>query len=364
MAKYQKNPLTEPLLKSLPRPFEKRALDCFRSILLYTSPTGDVAPAQRIVEALYAAPELRDEVYLQLIKQTRANPNKPCLLRTWHLLLIVATVFPSTRNSETVIKTHLTEESKNPDPHIASLAQFTYIRFNARCLVGKPLIGVGISLIQRIPTDDVTPRVRFGGSLYEQMWHQKNQYPLFPVPMIVHQMATAILDRGAENIEGIFRLSGNGRVIAEMKEKINQGELPLGEGTINDIATVFKQWFGSLDDPIVHRDFLPRFRTAFETKDYMAFVAELPQVHQLTLKYLIGFLQRMKRAEAQTKMTENNLAIVFGPNLIDLEGIKEPLEISEASQMAQDFIGFLIRTWDTSDIYPPAPELLQPSVTP
>jgi hypothetical protein len=58
------------------------------------------------MEALYAVPELRDEVYMQLIKQTRENPNRPCLLRTWQLV-IVATVFPSTGDSETVIKTHL-----------------------------------------------------------------------------------------------------------------------------------------------------------------------------------------------------------------------------------------------------------------
>jgi hypothetical protein len=145
-----------------------------------------------------------------------------------------------------------------------------------------------------------------------------------------------------------------------MEEKINQGELPFNQGTIHDVASVFKQWFGKLDDPIVHRDVLPRFTTAFETKEYMSFISELPQVHQLTLKYLIGFLQRMKKAEAQTRMTENNLAIVFGPNLLDLEALKDPLQISEASQMAQDFIGVLVRSWDTSDIYPPPPELLQP----
>jgi hypothetical protein len=178
--------------------------------------------------------------------------------------------------------------------------------------------------------------------------------------MIVHQMATTFIERGAENVEGIFRLSGYGRVIAEMEERINQGELPFNQGTIHNVVSVFKQWFGKLDDPIVHRDVLPRFRTAFETKEYMPFISELPQVHQLTLKYLIGFLQRMKKSDGQTRMTENNLAIVFGPNLLNLEALKDPLQISEASQMTQDFLGVLIRSWGTLDIYPLAPELLQP----
>jgi hypothetical protein len=72
----------------------------------------------------------------------------------------------------------------------------------------------------------------------------------------------------------------------------------------------------------------------------------------------------MTRAQDQTKMTEVNLSIVFAPNLLDLAAVGDPLKISEASQMAQDFLSSLMRNWDTSDIYPPAPELLQPAEKP
>jgi hypothetical protein len=81
------------------------------------------------------------------------------------------------------------------------------------------------------------------------------------------------------------------------------------------------------------------------------------------MKYLIGFLKRIVAAGEITKMTPKNLSICFAPNIIDTSGVTDPLQMSQYSEMSQDFIITLIETWDTTPIYPPPPEAMNSALT-
>jgi hypothetical protein len=355
-------PLQDPLLCALDAKTEKLAFLCFRWILIYTGVENQRNPAayaERLVNALRETPILRDEVMFQLMKQTCGNPNPDWLLRTWELFLIVVTCFPSTKNSEIWIKSHFSHHIRDPVQDIAELAQFCYIRFAARCAVGKPLDGVSAGFIQSIPVQFKIGHCVFGASIYEQLWNQRRSVRKLPIPYMLHHMAGLLLVKGAEQTEGIFRLPGNLRRVNEMADEANKGRDAVSAAPMNDIASLFKKWVRDLPDPIVNMDSIDRLRIASEDKSYSNFVETLPRAHHLTLMYLVGFLQRMVRAEAVTMMTAKNLSIVFAPNIVQLnDSYTNETIIQMFATIGREFMEFLIVNWDTSPIYPLSPELL------
>jgi hypothetical protein len=291
------------------------------------------------------------------MKQTQRNPNVGWLQRTWELFLIVVTFFPSTQNSEKWIKSHFSRNTQHPIPAIANLAQFCYIRFSARCATGQPLQNAPVGYIQSIPTQFQTGRQQFGSSIYEQIWNQRRSVRKLPIPYIVHHMADHMLRKGCEQTEGLFRLPGNLKNVEEMAAATNAGRDAIAPAPMNDIASLFKKWFRDLPDPVVTKASLPKLRNAHEDQTYVEFASELPRAHMLTFMYLIGFLQRLAKSEAVTLMGPKNLAIVFGPNVVQTDETSET-GIKLFAEIAIALITTLIEKWDTHEMYPLNPELL------
>lgn len=365
LAAYQADALGEPLLDGIAKTAVRPAIDCFKHILAYTGADGSTKQlgqpivANKIVSHLMTLPELRDEVFFQLVKQTRQNPNQEVLQRTWELFLIIATLFPSSRNSEVWIKAHLLASSKGETPVIAELAQFTYIRFNVRCQIGKPLPAPSMTMFKTFIQDRLSGHASFGASLYEQLWNQRLTHPKMPIPHLVHEMAEALIEKGAERSEGIFRLSGNLKKVKQMEQTINEGGDPVRSADLNDVASLFKSWFASLPESLVTDSHLGALQTAFETHTHLDFVKTLPHAHIYSLKYLIGFLKRLVPAEPITKMTPKNFAIVFAPNIVYSGSITDPAMLTKQGEVAQDLIITLIADWDVTDVYPPPESFFQ-----
>jgi hypothetical protein len=363
LSSFQSTPIKEPLLKNLPARLDKLSVEMFKIILTYTgadgSEAGNVNRLMKFVTAVSVDAELRDEAYMQLIKQTRENPNPEWCYHTWELFLLAATLFPSTRNSEHWIKAHIAECLKNADPRLAEIVQFTFIRYTARCAIGKTVDGPFLpGAIRQIMSAHLETAPHFGASLHEQVWCQRTTYPLLPIPMMVHQIATALLASGAEGREGVFRLPGNMKKVSEMQTAIGERDAVLDSAEIHDLGSLFKAWFSNLPESIVGQELVPALKTASETHTFIEFANALPQLPQLTLKYLIGFLRRMAKSEAVTRMGPPNLAMVFAPNIVDVTNTTDPMQVAKVSEVSKEFLMTLINEWDVSDIYPLNPEIL------
>lgn len=357
ITQFSKDPLEFSLIKLSSPSDEKNAVKCFKLILGYTGviyvKVAGIC-ADQLVQIMTNNPCLHDEVYFQLIKQTRHNPNIEWELKTWELFLIITTIFPSSRNSENWIKSHLAQNLNSPNRTIAEYAQLSYIRFSARCAIGKPKTNLELNYSVKIPKQITQDYCPFVSSIYEHLWFQRKAYPNVKIPMIVHKMATAILEKGAENTEGIFRLPGNMKLVQEMIVRIGKGEDPLQEAKLHDVLSLFKQWFRDLPNPTCPVESLPYLKTAHETQTYLDFVSNhIPPAHLNLLGYLIGFLQRLVKSAEITKMNSKNMAIVFAPNIVQPSvDINEPTQIKEYSEISISFLKFLIDNWDVSNFYP------------
>jgi hypothetical protein len=316
--------------------------------------------ALKLVNAVVESPELRDEVYFQLIKQTRNNPRADCCLRTWDLFLVLATVCPSSRESENWVKSHLARYAKHSDAKVADIAQFAYIRFSARCSIGKDLESVNMQEISRIPQDPYLCRRVFGASVYEQLWYQRPTFPNCPFPVLVHRMAELLVAKGVETTEGSFRRSGNVRKVQELEEALNAGKDFMAGAELHDLCSLFKTWFVRLPDKIVPQDLVGLLRSAFETSDFPNFVSLISPTHFILLKYLIGFLKRVRLAEPATKMGAVNLAICFAPVIVFTPKLTCPVQMAKASETSHAFTMWLLNNLETDDVYPPPPAFVAP----
>jgi hypothetical protein len=120
--KFQADPIKTPLLLTKNRSEAKISIAAFKLILKWTgagpaSRKGQCSAStcRKLLKILKDAPEVRDEIFCQLVKQTRKCPDPGCLSNTWDLFLIVATIFPSSQDSEGFIKSHLANCAKAPN---------------------------------------------------------------------------------------------------------------------------------------------------------------------------------------------------------------------------------------------------------
>lgn len=88
---WSKDTLTKPLLRSLDKVLKKEAPELFRLIQIYM---GDKKSKQNaslntcldLTIKGWSLPSIRDELYLQLVKQTTYNQNAESLQRGWELM--------------------------------------------------------------------------------------------------------------------------------------------------------------------------------------------------------------------------------------------------------------------------------------
>ncbi|KAH0790796.1 RhoGAP domain containing protein [Histomonas meleagridis] len=355
MTQFSKEPLTSSLIKLSNPADQKNAVKCFKLILTYIGVTkGPANSAEQLVQILNNNPSLYDEVYFQLIKQTRQNPEPEWELKTWNLFLIIATIFPSSRNGEIWIKSHLAQRSSAHRREISHLAQLCYIRFTSRCAIGKPKTDLGLGYVSRIPQQINNEYCAFDASIYEHLWFQRKKYPNFPIPIIVYQMSEAILQKNPGAMEGIFRLPGNIKLVQQMASDYSKGTIDFQNAKLFDVLSLFKMWFRDIPNPIVPAETLPCLKTAFETNDYINFVVKnLPTAHLKLFGFLVGFLQKLIKFENVTKMGSKNMAIVFAPNIVQTAAdFTEPGQIKQYSDISIAFMTFMLDNWDTKEYYP------------
>jgi hypothetical protein len=82
----------------------KRAINMFADVLKYMGATSDdvtyvasIKISQKLLNQAIQCPDLKDELYMHLIKQTRGNPNLKPQLKAWELFYLVMSYVPPSK---------------------------------------------------------------------------------------------------------------------------------------------------------------------------------------------------------------------------------------------------------------------------
>ncbi|KAM7365243.1 hypothetical protein PAMP_016188 [Pampus punctatissimus] len=143
------------------------------------------------------------------------------------------------------------------------------------------------------------------------------------VPVVMRDTINFLSEQGLE-IEGIFRRSANVTLVKEVQLKYNSG-VAVNFTEMEDVhlaAVILKTFLRELPEPLMtYQLYNDIVNFTSEPSDSQVtvmktLVESLPEENYLSLKYLITFLAQVSANSEVNKMTNSNLAVVFGPNLL------------------------------------------------
>ncbi|XP_041748009.1 rac GTPase-activating protein 1 isoform X1 [Coregonus clupeaformis] len=171
-----------------------------------------------------------------------------------------------------------------------------------------------------ISTDTTPIRTREPSTLAD---YAPSSSPMIPA-LVVH-CVKEIEHRGLHET-GLYRVSGEGRTVKELKERFLRGRTVPSLAKVEDIHCVtglLKDFLRNLPEPLLtfrlNRDFMEAAEIQEDGSSLAMIyqtISELPQPNRDTLAYLAIHLQRVAQCVLDTKMDITNLARVFGPTLV------------------------------------------------
>ncbi|XP_044303501.1 rho GTPase-activating protein 39-like isoform X5 [Varanus komodoensis] len=391
MLSWNGGSIKKPMLITSNHTIKKEACEIFKLIQVYMGDRQARMDREHValitVTKCWSIQGLRDELYIQLIRQTTDNICYRSLAWGWELMAISLAFFsPSPKFQsylEGYIYRHLSQvndenitqrikelldlkNKKNSKSRkkrkqntedeglpISTYARYCYRKLQKVAVTGgkKGLRKPTIEEIIHAKNAIVTPSL-FGSSLEEIMIRQQSMYPNNKLPWVQTQLSQQVLELGGEQTEGIFRIPGDIDEVNALKLQVDQWKIPNNLSDPNIPASLLKLWYRELEEPVIPQQFYKECISNYENPDAAVAVVELlPEFNRLVLCYLIHFLQIFAQPAnvGKTKMDVNNLAMVMAPNCLRCQS-DDPRVIFENTRKEMSFLRMLIVHLDTSFI--------------
>ncbi|XP_014116279.1 PREDICTED: rho GTPase-activating protein 39-like isoform X2 [Pseudopodoces humilis] len=359
MLSWNGGSIKKPMLITSNRTIKKEACEMFKLVQSYMGDRQTRMDRNHValvtVTKCWSMQGLRDELYIQLIRQTTDNMCYRSLAWGWELMAISLAFFsPSPKFQsylEGYIYRHLDSDEKSLP--ISTYAKYCYRKLQKVAVTGgkKGLRKPTVEEITHARNAILTPSL-FGSSLEEIMLRQQDMYPGNKLPWVQTQLSQQVLALGGEQTEGIFRIPGDIDEVNALKLQVDQWKIPNSLSDPNIPASLLKLWYRELEEPVIPQQFYKECISNYENPNAaVAVVQLLPELNRLVLCYLIHFLQIFAQPSnvGRTKMDVNNLAMVMAPNCLRCQS-DDPRVIFENTRKEMSFLRMLIVHLDTSFI--------------
>ncbi|KAM9050186.1 rho GTPase-activating protein 39 isoform 5-T6 [Megaptera novaeangliae] len=390
MLAWSSESIKKPMIVTSDRHVKKEACEVFKLIQMYMGDRRAKADplhvALEIATKGWSVQGLRDELYIQLCRQTTENFRLESLARGWELMAICLAFFPPTpkfhsylegyiyRHMDPVNDTKVTQHMKallerntkkksklrkKPKPYveepdgvaISTYAKYCYHKLQKAALTGakKGLKKPNVEEIRHAKNAVFSPSM-FGSALQEVMSMQKERYPDRQLPWVQTRLSEEVLALNGDQTEGIFRVPGDIDEVNALKLQVDQWKVPTGLEDPHVPASLLKLWYRELEEPLIPHEFYEQCIAHYESPEAaVAVVHALPRINRLVLCYLIRFLQVFVQPAnvAITKMDVSNLAMVMAPNCLRCRS-DDPRIIFENTRKEMSFLRVLIQHLDTT----------------
>ncbi|KAM6906989.1 rho GTPase-activating protein 24-like [Xenentodon cancila] len=191
----------------------------------------------------------------------------------------------------------------------------------------------------------------FGQRLEETVLYER-RYGVRLVPLVVEQCVNFIRERGLHEV-GLFRQPGQTSLVKELQEAFDSGERPtFGSNTdVHTVASLLKLYLRQLPEPLVPYSHYPDFLLcsqklksdrALGLQELRNLLHELPVANFNVLNFVCQFLNEVQSYSSSNKMSVQNLATVFGPNILRAKA-EDPQSIMGGAALVQGLMLELIR---------------------
>ncbi|TMS07983.1 Rho GTPase-activating protein 24 [Larimichthys crocea] len=199
----------------------------------------------------------------------------------------------------------------------------------------------------------------FGGGIFGQKLEETVRYERRfgnkLAPMLVEQCVDFIRQWGLRE-EGLFRLPGQANLVKELQDAFDCGEKPSFDCNtdVHTVASLLKLYLRELPEPVIpfhkYDEFLACAKLLGKDdemglKELRRLVECLPPVNYNLLKYICRFLDEVQSYSGVNKMSVQNLATVFGPNILRPK-VEDPVAIMEGTVLVQQLMAVLIGRHD------------------
>jgi len=325
---WSKEGIAKPLFRTMDKILKREAAEIFKLIQIYmgdrkSKQIASLSTCLELTTKGWSLPSIRDELYLQLIKQTNDNPNAESLQRGWELLAICLSFFPPSGKFQGLLERYIAiqtnAERNTPEVPISIYAKVCQKRLE-KILQTGPKKGLRKPTYEEIELSKHTIHFpsMFGATLEEVMAMQRTRYPERCLPWIQTTLSDEVLRLNGTQIEGIFRVPGDLDNVNALKVKCDQWQRPFLEDP-HLPASLLKLWYRELAEPLIPSIFYDQcIINCDKVEPCLRLVDALPDINRCVLLYLIRFLQIFLAPEhvALTKMDVNNLSMVFAPNIL------------------------------------------------
>ncbi|CAN9509732.1 unnamed protein product [Ophioblennius macclurei] len=177
-----------------------------------------------------------------------------------------------------------------------------------------------------------------GGSSEGRTQTKLSLNPIYrQVPRVVERCCSHIENHGLQTV-GIFRVGSSKKRVRQLREDFDVGvDVQLDEEhSVHDVAALLKEFLRDMPDPLLPRELYPAFlhanllRGADQLQYLQRLLYLLPPCNCDTLLRLLSLLHTVQSFAQDSigtndeeitgnKMTAANLAVIFGPNLLQRE---------------------------------------------
>ncbi|XP_075614455.1 rho GTPase-activating protein 22 isoform X9 [Balearica regulorum gibbericeps] len=196
---------------------------------------------------------------------------------------------------------------------------------------------------------EITPGI-FGQRLEDTVQYER-KYGQRLAPLLVEQCVDFIRERGLTE-EGLFRMPGQANLVKDLQDSFDCGEKPLFDSNtdVHTVASLLKLYLRELPEPVIpfakYEDFLSCGQLLSKdegegTQELVKQVKNLPQANYNLLKYICKFLDEVQAHSSINKMSVQNLATVFGPNILRPK-MEDPVTMMEGTSLVQHLMTVLI----------------------
>lgn len=364
---WSKDPIRKPMLVLSDKALKKEATEVFKMVQTYMGDRkgkqGSSSDAVLLDICLLAHSKaaLRDELYIQICRQTTENPRKESLRKGWELMAICLYFFPPSPKFQAYLEGYM---NRHRDPsydfpevgkwpihvqvsHYASVAckRLQRIGVHGKRPIRKPTL----EEIEQARLQIFRPSM-FGSTLEEVMALQKGRFPHYKLPWVQTTLSDEVLRLQGTHTEGIFRVSADVDEVSGLKQQLDRWERPTEYTDAHTPASLLKLWYRELYEPLIPDSLYEDCISCSDDPSMAgAIVEKLPPLNRMVLAYLIRFLQIFARPEvvAVTKMDASNLAMVMAPNCLRCY-CDEPRIMYENARKEMAFIRTLILNMDTA----------------
>ncbi|KAG7275975.1 hypothetical protein CRUP_028532 [Coryphaenoides rupestris] len=358
MLSWNRSSIKKPMLVTSNRAVRKEACEMFKLVQAYMCDRPSRLDRRHcallIVTKCWDLPGLRDELYVQLVRQTTANTGPQSLAAGWELMAVSLAFFaPSPKFRcylEGYIQRHTEPTSDKKLTQFILEQQELKLKKNSKSRKKRK---------QNADDEEGLPISTYAKFCYRKL--QKvaitggKKSELFPdrkLPWVQVQLSQYVLALGGAQTEGIFRVPGDIDEVNALKlQVVTNGMDP--RDTLSDPnvpSSLMKLWYRELEEPLIPMNFYKQCVSNYD--DPMAaidVVQSLPELNRLVLCYFIHFLQVFAQPTnvSVTKMDVNNLAMVMAPNCLRCQS-DDPRIIFENTRKEMSFLRMLIVHLDTS----------------